>query len=160
MIINETSNDKLAICYTHLAYRNTDLEDFHAKGDKLGKRLYNRMYKIVSSNFERIKKYKQKLIDIKSIEEMKDFIKNADSSQKEFVDFIADMAFNSQMGYGWDNPVEIQIEQEINDVAAFVLAGKFMECCEKQLALSDDIMCYINKDICNRIFTLLQNNYI
>ena len=160
MIINEISNEKLAICYTHLAYRNTDLEDFHAKGDKLGKRLYNRMYKIVSSNFERIKKYKQKLIDIKSIEEMKDFIKNADSSQKEFVDFIADIAFNSQMGYGWDNPVEIQIEQEITDIAAFVLAGKFMECCEKQLVLSDDTMCYINKDVCNRIFTLLQNNYI
>lgn len=48
------------------------------------------------------------------------------------------------MGYGWDNPVEIKMEQEITDVANFVLAGKFMECCEKQLVLSDDTMCYIN----------------
>lgn len=160
MIINEISNEMLAICYTHLAYRNTDLEHFHSKGDKLGKRLYNRMYKIVNFNLDRIKKYKQKLIDIKSIEEMKDFIKNADSSHKESVDFIADIAFNLQMRYGWDNPVEVQIEQEITDVAEFVLAGKFMECCEKQLVLSDDTMCNINKDVCNRIFTLLQNNYI
>ena len=63
------------------------------------------------------------------------------------------------MGTQWDKPVFL--DAAINeDYTGFILEGNFKECCDKHRKLNDETMRYVNKDVCNRIFTLLCRNLI
>lgn len=58
------------------------------------------------------------------------------------------------------NPAQIlDCNLDGSSLANYVLSGHFIECCKNGSILDDRIMCYINKDIHNRIYTLLVNGY-
>lgn len=59
----------------------------------------------------------------------------------------------------WDPAQTIDCNLDCGSLANYVLLGRFLECCNNGAILNDKTMCYINKDIHNRIYTLLINGY-
>lgn len=64
MGILDISNRKLALCYTHIAYRNTALEDYHSQNVIMDDDFYNIIYEIVSKQIKRIKRNQKILVQI------------------------------------------------------------------------------------------------
>lgn len=62
-------------------------------------------------------------------------------------------------GSDWDSAELLDYNLNNKRATNFVLSGRFLECCQKRAILDDKTMCYINKDIHNRIYTLLVNEY-
>lgn len=59
----------------------------------------------------------------------------------------------------WDAPIQLENVNK-NNLADFLLEGKFKEHCHKNSQLNDSIMKQLNKDIYNRVYTLLINNIL
>lgn len=60
--------------------------------------------------------------------------------------------------YGWDIAQEIEMV-DYKNLADFILGGAFKQACMEHAHLNDETMCYINKDINNRMYTLLMHHY-
>ena len=82
------------------------------------------------------------------------------SEQKEFRYYVSSFYTLSRYTCDWDPPIKLELAGKPENLAQFILDGHFMECCKKRCVLSDATMCYLNKDIYNRIYTLLCEKFL
>ena len=68
------------------------------------------------------------------------------------------MAF-SLNGDGWDEPERID-EPFTCNVAEYVLGGEFLNRCQDGSPLKQEDMMVLNKDVCNRFYTLLEDGWL
>lgn len=146
---------QLARCYAHYVYRNTVIEDFHAEGVCMDDAIYRKMYRVVRAKTENIKKYSQYL---SLLEYGENIAQGLDTLPPDIavpvIRFIKDIIFNSYMGSGWE---EAQLLDKLPEKSMphYILAGTFREYCDDHAKLTDSAMREINKDIHNRIYTLI-----
>ena len=156
MIVNSLSDEELAKIFAHFIYRDTEVEYFHSKTVRMDETLYKAIFRIVSSNLKKIARNHRLLAAIKE-EELSsvlaamyptraiEFVKYA----KVFFDYCS---FKAWMD--WNTPVLLQTDIQ-KDKAAYILGGAFREGCTLHWPFDDVAMCRINKDVCNRTYTLI-----
>ncbi len=163
MILNSLSNREIAIIYAHYMFRDaTVVENLHGKAAEMNDEVYNEIYKAVKNNLSRIKRYHKKLCLIDNETELRETMdKMYPTRGVEFGKYV--ICMNSYVKYkcgrNWDEA--LIMEGDIpKDLTQYVLSGCFKICCEEHMRLDDEIMCLLNKDIHNRVYTLIQKNYL
>lgn len=155
----------MALSITHYVYRNTRLEDFHAECVHMDKNFYRMIYNTVRTKLKNVVDL-QRYIDSfpDAVLNNKDTLyKLINSVPKElrlrFINYVQYIMFGMTFGSNWDAAIKSEKIRKNQSCANYVLAGKFNECCQKGCELNDAVMCVINKDVHNRIYTLLVCGY-
>ena len=148
----------LSRAIAHLVYRNTEVEDYHSESVVMDDAFYQTVTTIVSDKLKSVTRYYNQLMST-SIDDVQRTLQGESTGiDTEFFDFVNELAFNWACGLEWDSPVELS-ELPQGDLAGYILNGHFKQCCAEHRELDDETMCFINKDINNRIYTLLLNGY-
>lgn len=158
MLINSFSPEKVALIFAHYAYRNTEIEDMHAGNSVImDTAVYERAYKIVSKKIRSIKRNHAFFLSVQDEAELILRLQKLGGTRPlEITRYCLEVGACAIYSYGtdWDKPK--LLDDEIpNDLACYILNGAFLECCNKHVAMDDVAMCYINKDIYNRFYTLV-----
>lgn len=167
MFNKEDEKRIMARSITHYVYRNTVLEDYHSKCVKMNMKFYKKMYKVIYTKLEQVKKFysyiynsPQKFPDIKDMRNCLAIIDNVPERNKlEAIEYCEAIWWNMYYGSNWEVAERLDINSNMECEAAYILEGHFIECCKKGEYLNDKIMCYINKDIHNRVYTLLLGGF-
>lgn len=166
MFNSKQDERKMALAITHYAYRNTALEDYHADDVKMDKAFYKKIYKIVYGKLKNAKEFNKYIKnyhdEINSKEEFEKLLNTVpEELQLRFLRYFQNIVATIEFRYGsqWEQATVVDCDLNGKGMASYVLSGHFAECCEKGVHLDDVIMCYINKDVHNRIYTLLVNGY-
>ncbi len=158
MFVEKYDNSKLAIIYTHYIYRNTIIEKYHTQNMTMDESLYKRIHKVVAQKPTYLSKFIVFDKEIVTSEDIARTCMSLDSTTgKEFLRFLSEL--KEPFGNDWDNPIEYKDEQ-IKNKADYILGGNFIESCKKHVTFNDYAMRYINKDICNGVYTLIQRNQL
>ena len=150
---------KLAIGLTHEIYRNTEIEDHHALGEVMDTKLFlwaldyfKEKFKFAMRRKVAIKAYK----DDKYKKLFKYLCEYGDNPYTfNFIAGIYLFSINSD----WDEPVEVEKKDPHETAYRYILSGRFFYHCNNHSKMTDEVMCDINKDVCNRIYTLLLSGY-
>lgn len=124
---------------------------------------YKKIYAIVSAKLRNVKKFNKYIIHFdgnafESEEEISRLIATVpDDIQLGFIRYLQNIAFGMMFGIGWDRAVAMDWDPKNGSGASYILAGEFLNCCRNGEVLGDATMCRINKDVHNRIYTLLIN---
>lgn len=156
MLIQEMSAQNLSVAIAHYVYRNTKIEDFHSEDAVMNASLYVLMHDIVEKKLAYVRQFIPLLRSIETPEawnEAAAALRSAEAA-KEFACFSAELLFKMNSNAGWDAAKEAK-QPEDEALADFVLSGAFAQGCREGWHLSDDVMCRINRDINDRIYTLL-----
>ncbi len=151
---------KVARSLTHYIYRNTALENYHSDGVKMDGGFYKKIYGIVYRKINKVKLLHGYAAEYPGKCESKaDFDKLIASVpedlQLKFINYLQELVWGFDFGTQWDKAVAAPPIADGQGAASYVLCGRFKECCENGCELDDKTMCYINKDVHNRIYTLL-----
>lgn len=165
MFDNEQGKRKMALGISHYAYRNTVLEDYHSECIKMDMSFYKKIYRIVYTKLKNAKllhKYIENYSEekLESKEDLDRLLNNVPEDLRfKFMRYLSEVLFGSMCGVEWDLAETLECNLNGKSLANYVLAGNFLECCKNGAILNDKTMRYINKDIHNRIYTLLINGY-
>ena len=162
MFVNDRDMRKIARDYVHYIYRNTEIEDLHASAIKMDMTTYEIVKKIVEKQIGKWERNYAMMYDAASISECKRKMQGMkEKSKKEFADFAIEIAFLNMANFGsdWDEAVEIEPPTDQN-ITEYILSGKFLECCKARTVMDDIAMCEINRDIHNRVYTLMVNGLV
>lgn len=162
MILENLTDREKALIYTHIIYRDTDLEDYHAKSKRMDTDFYDVIYKVVSKNVRKIKRNQNTLAKIANLEEFQKVVETMYAARSvELTHFAMEIYEYSVAlpGVGWDDAVLFESDKQ-NGISEYILAGHFMECCQNNAVLDDKTMKYINKDVHNRIYTLISEKQL
>lgn len=156
MLIQEISTQNLSVAIAHYVYRNTKIEDFHSEDAALNGNLYALMHDIVERKIACVRRFLPLLRSVETPEAWNEAAAQLHSAQaaKEFAAFSAEVLFKMNSNAGWDAAKEVTQPKD-GALADFVLGGVFVQGCREGWHLSDDVMCRINRDINDRIYTLL-----
>ncbi len=158
MLYNELDARKTALIFAHYAYRDTEVEDMHAgTGINMDDNTYDKVYEIVKRQLGKIEKYHPFLLKAEDIEQIKFYYRSMEKdSAEEFMRYCQTLISYAVLtpGSEWDPPRLLE-EKVPCDLAAYVLKGAFRICCQKHNTMDDETMCYINKDVYNRFYTLV-----
>lgn len=165
MFNTEDSKRTLALVITHYAYRNTVLENYHAENTKMDMEFYKKIYKVVYTNLKKValyNKYTYKLPDGQHATkaQLDEILKEVPQKHLfKFLNYFRTIinTIDYKFGSAWDKAQELPCDLNGKSPARYVLEGHFLECCQAGAFLDDQTMCYINKDVHNRIYTLLVN---
>ena len=155
-------NRQLSIGIVHYIYRNTHIvENSHSANIVMDKSFYSKVYQTVKRKLKTVVEFQKPLsiLDDKvTIEQIMNAI--PEESRLRFCKYVQEMRFHS-VGFGKDWDLPSPVEEPIgNNLAKFILRGKFLECCQDNVYFNDKTMCEVNKDINNRVYTLLINDYL
>lgn len=162
MILENLTDREKALIYTHIIYRDTVLEDYHAVSKRMDSDFYDVIYKVVSKNVRKIKRNQNPLAKIADMDEYQKVVKTMYAARGvELTRFVMDVYWYSLElpGFGWDEAVLLEYDAQ-TDISAYILAGRFTECCQNNAILDDKTMKYLNKDVHNRIFTLISEKLL
>lgn len=155
---------KVARSVTHYAYRNTKLEDYHSDGVKMDGAFYKKIYAIVYKKLENVRllhkyiaRFPRACSGKEDIDELIGTV--PEELQLKFIKYVRELVWGFYYGTQWDAAEVCSHISEGQNAAGYVLGGRFKECCEKGAVLDDKTMCYVNKDVHNRIYTLFVNGY-
>ena len=155
---------KVARSLTHYVYRNTKLENYHVANAEMNDDLYKAIYKTVYANLKNVKLLHKYVFRYEGSYATKEDVEKLVSSvpeelQFKFIRYMQYLIDGFNYGSAWDEAVTLELPAEKQSLANYVLVGKFKEYCDKNMHLDDNAMCCINKDVHNRIYTLLVNGY-
>ena len=155
---------KVARSLTHYVYRNTKLENYHVENAEMNDDVYKTMYKTVYANLKNVKLLHKYVFRYEGSYATPGDVKKLISSvpeelQFKFIRYIQYLIDGFSYGSAWDEAVTLELPAEKQSLASYVLAGKFKEYCDNHICLDDNAMCRINKDVHNRIYTLLVSGY-
>lgn len=167
MFNDENGRKKLALSITHYAYRNTSqLENFHAGDPKqMNQTFYRTIYNVVYSKLKNVQLFQRYIDDFpkQSLDSQEDFNSLMDTVPEhlhlKFINYIKDIYFEFAYGKFWDAPEFVSPIKEGQSAAKYVLGGTFADCCKNNTLLDNTAMRNINKDVHNRIYTLLISGY-
>jgi len=77
----------------------------------------------------------------------------------KFISYLQELIWGLTFGTQWDAATVCAPIESSQSGATYILGGRFKECCALGCRLDDKTMCYINKDIHNRVYSLLVNGY-
>jgi hypothetical protein len=160
--MNDALLRKKAKCYAHYLYRNTEIEDFHAMNSIIDQQLYSRMLRGINYRLHCLKGKSQFVDKVLMLDaSFKDDISKLPHQEiGRTIILCSNILYNTRdMGIDWDDAELVEYHNE-KQVARFILGGKFKELYMKSERLTDDNMKIINKDIHNRIYTLLVHQVI
>ncbi len=169
--VGSWDNARISRAIVTAGYRNTILEDIHSNGtpitDEVREEIINELVTaiyMVSNMHPLIEQ------DIDNIEEC---ILNMPEDVNEWiVTYLREMTFADACSSQWDAPSEVEkaIFEELDDelceldsddwpevIANFVLAGQFSHNQENNVVLTDSVMADMNRDVHNRMFTVLEH---
>lgn len=156
------SLENLAFIFSLYLYRNTIIEDYHAKSVVCNRQLYRNIHSAVTRKYNTLSNMRY-LLDILESEHplynLLILIENGTVSELKEIKAIQEITYYLNWKNDWDIPYVLDIDILDNKVS-FILAGKFKEACNNNWILNDESMCIINKDVCNRIYTLLSKEYL
>lgn len=167
MFNDEQGKRKMAYAITRYAYRNTALEDYHSKSIMMDMSFYKRIYKIVYAKLKKVgllNKYIQEYQgDMLENKENYEILLNTvpEELKFKFMRYLGEIV-GLVLEYhetDWDSAKILDNTVNSKSAATYVLSGHFLECCKNGAILDDKTMCYINRDVYNRIYTLLINGY-
>lgn len=156
MLIQEINTQNLSVAIAHYVYRNTRIEDFHSEDAVMNASLYALMHDIVERKIACARRFLPLLRSIETPEawnEAADKLHSAERA-KEFACFSAEVLFRMNSNAGWDAAKETEQPKD-EALADYILGGAFTRGCREGWHLTDDVMCRINRDINDRIYTLL-----
>ena len=160
-MFNSVSMEAQAFYLSRMIYRDTKIEDYHMDGVALGMEVYDDMVEVVAQNVKKVQQYHRKMINIQTERDADAQLRSMSSSERnEFMEYISSFNFLSKCSCNWDPPQMIELLLLPEDLSKFILNGHFLECCQKHFILTDPTMCYINKDIYNRVYTLMCKNIL
>lgn len=173
MITNVGSwdNARISRSIVTAGYRNTILEDIHANGtpitDEVREEIINELVTAIQMVSDM-----QPLIE-QDIDDIEECILNMSEDVNEWiVTYLKEMLFADACSSQWDAPSEVdrEIFEELDDelceldiddwpevIADFVLAGQFSHNQENSIVLTDTVMADMNRDVHNRMFTVLEH---
>lgn len=158
MLVNEWDGRRTARNYTHYIYRNTDFENLHAEGIKMDMTTYEFMKKIMKKQINKWNRNYDIMYSITSVDNCVEKFDQSNLWKRDFISFYDEMRFLNMGNWGsnWDEAVELE-KPTNNDLAEYILSGKFLECCKNGAKLTDSTMRELNRDIHNRVYTLVIN---
>ena len=155
----------IAIGLTHFIYRGTDaIEKKHVAQTEMNSYFYRKVYEscnyFLSIAKER-EKYIQNAYDgIKSLEkylELTNKNKKLDLHEACIIFSIGYIGFGNDDD--WDLPIDVGGYYKEDDPVKYLLAGQFNYHCKKRSIMNQTVMKDINKDVCNRMYTLIISGY-
>lgn len=165
MFNDDKGRRDIALSITLYAYRNTKLEGYHVEKAVMDKEFYRAIYNVV----------RDKLNNVKLLQRYLDAFPDCDLNDKQNFDRLMEsvpeqlhfkfLIYSKNivgawiLASHWDDAVRAEPIRAGQSCANYVLAGKFSECCKSGCKLTDAVMCEINKDVHNRIYTLLTDGY-
>lgn len=167
MFNKEAEKRIMAKSITHYVYRNTLIEDYHSQRIKMDMKLYKKIYKVVCIKLKEVKKFHpyiynspQKFPDLKDMRNCLIVINSVSEEAKlKAIKYCEAIWLNMFYGTSWEVAAKLDINSNMKYEAAYILEGHFIECCKNGEILDNKTMCYINKDIHNRVYTLLVNGF-
>lgn len=161
MYNDENGRRKMALSITHYVYRNTKLEDYHAETVKMDQNFYRKIYSIVKAKIKNVQLF-QRYVDSFSQEDLNNqaileqLINSVpEELQLRWIRYLQEIIWGMQYGANWDPAQRMQSISAGQSLAGYILAGKFLDCCNDGCILDDDTMRVINRDVHNRVYTLL-----
>lgn len=156
MLIQEISTQNLSVAIAHYVYRNTRIEDFHSEDAIMNASLYALMHDIVESKIACVRRFLPLLRSIETPEAWNEAAAKLHSAEaaKEFACFSAEVLFKMNSNAGWDAAKETEQPKD-EALADYILGGAFVQGCREGWHLTDDVMRRINRDINDRVYTLL-----
>lgn len=155
-MLNSVSLEKQAFYLSRIIYRDTVIEDYHHKGAVLSTEIYNAMIEVVDGNVKKVQRCHRRMLDIQTKGDIDALLRRMSAAERdEFANYCFVFNFLSKCSCNWDPPVKLEISSTPKDLSVFILDGHFLECCKKHSVLTDPVMRYINKDIYDRIYTLM-----
>ena len=158
MFNNKEELKVLSRAITHLVYRNTEVEDFHSESVIMDEKFYYTVIKIVVNKLKLVTKFYNQLMSVSEDDITRTISGQQSDLDNSFLRFLGELFFNCQFGTHWDDPVQLE-QMPQGELSKYILDGHFRQCCLEHRELDDDTMCFINKDINNRIYTLLVKGY-
>ena len=154
---------KCAVLLFEMTYKSTIVRDWYFEGiysNKnfvLFKECYTFIYNDVKNNLYDYQKNIKNLFEYIRINEDRN-IELSDSLEK----FIDNISYYSALSKSWNKPVtEIEVDtNDISNMADFILGGLFKTYCDHEKELDESAQIALDKDICNRIYTLLCNGFL
>ncbi len=153
-----TFEKRLAKSITHYIYRNTALEDYHADGVTMSAAFYDTMYGIISEKLKTVVAETDAFLHCPPEKIQEIFARFSPENTDTFERYVIEISFGFHYGTSWDEPVYLT-EKPQGDLTAYVLGGQFRAHCEAGACLDDAAMCRINKDVYNRVYTLLSDGW-
>lgn len=155
-------NEDLAIALSHYIFRNTEIEDFHSHSKKMNFEFYVETIAYCGQFVNHIVRNK-KLISLFLKENWANSLLQIIEKDKKLTNIqkklCLDLHYYLSVVPCWDKPV-ILPEKPGREITRFIFKGKYAEHCAKESILDDKTMCDINHDICNRIYTLIENGWL
>ena len=170
--VGSWDNARISRAIVTTGYRNTVLEDIHAKGTPISNRIRNQILEELVSCIDFVCLV-QPVVEQETIEEIEDCI--AEGHEEDFkqglLQYLSDMLFADSCSCQWDEPkcVSSEVFDELDErlcymdrslwskaIAEFVLDGQFAINKKNKVVLSDKEMAIMNRDVHNRMFTVLE----
>lgn len=149
----------LAKGLSHMIYSDTDfIENSYANDALMDDRFYDDAYEIVATGIEDMKRYWRGLENLCnfSISEITKTMVATPIGMHKNAEYISAVIFGILCASQWDNPIELE-EKITKNWAEYVLSGEFKKHCDGKTRFGNDsLTAEINKDICNRIYTILR----
>lgn len=149
------SNKKIAYVLTVFAYREAgNWEDYHAQKRILDMSVYDEMcrsVKVQLSIFLPYIKYLRMSVD--------EWLDQGSTLSQEQQDYMLGFVFISRSSHEWISAKTIN-EPIGDDLAEYMLEGRFKAACENGEQLNNDVIMQINIDVHNRVYTLIENGRI
>lgn len=149
------SNKKIAYVLTVFAYREAgNWEDYHAQKKILDMSVYDEMCRSVKEQLSIFLPYMKYLR--MSVE---DWLDQGSTLSQEEQDYMLGFVFISRSSHEWI-PARTINEPIGDDLAEYMLGGRFKAACENGDQLDNDVIMQINIDVHNRVYTLIESGRI
>lgn len=155
--MQQLSAEKLSYYLTRMVYRDTALiEDAHAQRSRMDAALYQQAYQTLTEKLAWVERNQQLLAGLHT---EADFLKlrrqKTAQQMAELRGYVSAWHLYTLSRSEWDPPERQPLTDRPDDAAAYLLEGRFRQGCEQGDVLSDAVMYALNKDIYNRMYTLV-----
>ena len=149
------SNKKIAYVLTVFAYREAgNWENYHGQKKTLDTSVYNEMCRSVNEKLRIFLPYMKYLrMDVE------EWLNQGSMLSQEEQDYMLGFVFISRSSHEWF-PARTIDESICDDLAEYMLDGRFKAACENGEQLDNNVIMQINIDVHNRVYTLIESGRI
>lgn len=169
--VGSWDNARLSRAIVVAGYRNTIIEDIHENDATITNDVREEIMTELTTAIKMVSDM-QPLIE-QNIEDIEECMLNMPEDVNEWIaTYLNEMEFADACSSQWDAPSEVPKElfEELDDelcdlhpdkwaevIANFILAGQFSHNQENNIVLTDSVMAEMNRDLHNRMFTVLEH---
>lgn len=168
--VGSWDNARISRAIVTAGYRNTILEDIHANGTPITNEVREEIINELTTAIQMVSDM-QPIIE-QDMEDIEECILNMPEDVNEWiVAYLREMTFADACSSQWDAPSEVPkelfegLDDELCDlhpdewaevIANFILARQFTYNQENNVSLTNAVMADMNRDVHNRMFTVLE----